>query len=80
MSITWQPGQTLGDMEKAIICFALRYYENNKTKTASSLGVSVRTIDNKLAKYEGREKKSATSNGANTDAEGTESRDSNQDG
>lgn len=48
----WQPGQSLEDIEKEVIEKALKFYGHNKTKTAQALKISVRTIDNKLAKYQ----------------------------
>ena len=38
-------------MEEVIIKSALKHYKGNKTKTAKSLGIAIRTIDNKLSKY-----------------------------
>ena len=54
--IIWQPGMTLADMEKQIILKALQFYHGNKTKAAQSLDISVRTIDNKLKKYDDERK------------------------
>ena len=47
----WQPGRKLEDVEKEVILSAYRFYNENKTRTASSLGIAIRTLDNKLAKY-----------------------------
>jgi len=52
--IAWQPGLTLEDIEKATILKAFRFYQGNKTKTANSLGIAIRTLDNRLAAYEGK--------------------------
>lgn len=49
--VTWCPGMTLGDMERHVIEAAFRYHRSNKTATAAALGISVRTLDNKLEKY-----------------------------
>ena len=49
--INWQPGITLEEIEKQVILKALEFYQGNKTKTALSLGIAVRTLDNKLEKY-----------------------------
>ena len=51
MEISWQLGVTIEEVERQVIekCFAL--LQGNKTKTAQALGISIRTIDNKLAKY-----------------------------
>ena len=51
----WQPGKTLGDIEKEVIQHAFRFYGRNKTTTARVLDISVRTLDAKIAKYEGTE-------------------------
>jgi two-component system response regulator FlrC len=42
---------TLKDAEKALICDALERMEGNKTKTAKMLGISVRTLWNKVHEY-----------------------------
>jgi hypothetical protein len=49
--IIWSPGVTLADAEKSIIHAALKFHRGNKTATANSLGISARTVDNKLAEY-----------------------------
>lgn len=49
--IVWYPGMTLESLEEQIIKRALSYYRGNKTMTANSLGIAVRTLDNKLEKY-----------------------------
>jgi hypothetical protein len=51
--IHWQPGITLEEIEKQVILAALRFYSQNRTHAASALGISVRTIQNKIAKYNG---------------------------
>jgi ribonucleotide reductase alpha subunit len=50
--VFWSPGVTLEQMEKEVIVKAYRFFRNNKTATASSLGISVKTLDNKLERYE----------------------------
>lgn len=52
LNVNWVPGITLESMEKACILQALKFYRGNKSQTAVALGVSVKTIDNKLEKYE----------------------------
>jgi DNA-binding NtrC family response regulator len=42
---------TLHDVEKAAIFRALQANENNRTKTADALGISIRTLRNKLREY-----------------------------
>ncbi|MBK6766429.1 MAG: sigma-54-dependent Fis family transcriptional regulator [bacterium] len=46
-----QTTATLAEIEKAAIFRALRVHENNRTKTAESLGISIRTLRNKLREY-----------------------------
>lgn len=51
--MSWQPGQTLDDVEKEVILKAFSFYQGNKTQTAKSLGIAIRTLDNKLERYNG---------------------------
>lgn len=51
-AINWSPGVTLENIEKQVILMAFRFYRGNKTTTANSLGIAIRTLDNKLEKYE----------------------------
>lgn len=48
----WQPGQTLEMVERQVIKKALKFFHDHKTKTAEALGISLRTLQNKLDKYE----------------------------
>ncbi len=52
MTSFWTPGRTLADIEKEVILHAHKFYGYNKTKTAQSLGIAIRTLDAKLAQYE----------------------------
>lgn len=45
---------TLYEMEKHLIFKTLRQHDNNRTKTAESLGISVRTLRNKLHEYKAK--------------------------
>ena len=47
----WQPGKTLESIEREVIQQAFRFYQGNKTATANSLGIAIRTLDAKLEKY-----------------------------
>lgn len=49
---TYSIGMTLEDIEKQIIEYLMERFDGNKMAVALSLGVSLRTIDNKLKKYE----------------------------
>jgi len=48
---SWIPGTTLDDIEKRVILEALSYHKGNRTHTARALGISIRTLRNKLADY-----------------------------
>ncbi len=48
---SWSPGQTLDDIERTVIIMALGYHQGNRTHTARALGISIRTLRNKLADY-----------------------------
>lgn len=54
----WTPGQTLEAIEREVILKAYRFYQQNKTHTATALGISIRTLDAKLAKFAKEEEKS----------------------
>lgn len=45
------PSATLNDAEKQLILETLRRHDNNRTKTAKTLGISIRTLRNKLQAY-----------------------------
>lgn len=53
MMVHWQPGVTLADIEKQVILAALQYHNQNRTHAALSLGITTRTIQNKLNEYRG---------------------------
>lgn len=44
-------GISLQDLEKKLIIETLQAYKNNKTKTAESLGISTKTLRNKILEY-----------------------------
>jgi two-component system response regulator FlrC len=48
---SWSPGRTLDDIERNVILEALQYHSGNRTHTARALGISIRTLRNKLADY-----------------------------
>jgi two-component system response regulator FlrC len=50
-SKSWIPGRTLHDIERHVILDALEYHQGNRTHTAKALGISIRTLRNKLAEY-----------------------------
>jgi two-component system, response regulator FlrC len=47
----WAPGETLNDIERNVILQALGFHQGNRTHTARALGISIRTLRNKLAEY-----------------------------
>lgn len=47
----WTPGRTLDDVERTVILEALTYHQGNRTHTAKALGISIRTLRNKIADY-----------------------------
>ncbi len=49
-------GKTLHQMEKEMILQTLEEVDNNKTKCAEILGISIRTLRNKLTEYEAKSK------------------------
>lgn len=55
-SIIWSPGVSLEAVEEQVIKKALNHFRGNKVSTAAALGISVRTIDNKVAQYEAKRK------------------------
>lgn len=54
--IQWSPGVTLEAIERQVVLKAYRHFKKNKTATAAALGIAIRTLDNKLEKYEADEK------------------------
>jgi two-component system response regulator FlrC len=50
-----KPGVTVQEMEKALILETLRTTGNNRTEAAKLLGISIRTLRNKLHEYRGEE-------------------------
>ena len=47
-----RPGMTVADAERRLIHETLGYTENNKTRAAELLGISLKTLHNKLKEYE----------------------------
>ena len=47
----YQPGMTLELIEKEAIMAALKFCDNNKTRAAHALGISIKTLHNKLNSY-----------------------------
>ena len=47
-----RPGMSIRDMEKALICETLEHVRGNRTEAARLLGISTRTLRNKLKAFE----------------------------
>ncbi|MBI3544269.1 MAG: sigma-54-dependent Fis family transcriptional regulator [Deltaproteobacteria bacterium] len=47
----WAPGRTLQEIERAVILKSLAFHNGNRTHTARELGISIRTLRNKLNEY-----------------------------
>jgi two-component system response regulator FlrC len=47
----WKPGKTLDEIERSVILEALKFYQGNRTHAAKALGISIRTLRNKLAEF-----------------------------
>jgi two-component system, response regulator FlrC len=62
-------GTTIHDMEKNLIMSTLKSVEGNRTKAASLLGISIRTLRNKLNEYSGKSQFSDASGDENSDPE-----------
>jgi hypothetical protein len=50
--VNWSPGMTIETAEKECILQAFRFYRGNKTQTAQSLGINIRTLERKMEQYE----------------------------
>ena len=50
-SITFEVGKSLSEMEKAYIQLTLKYTHNHRARAAEVLGISTRTLQNRLAEY-----------------------------
>lgn len=50
VTVTWAPGMSLENLEREVVAKAYRFYNQDKTATAASLGICVRTMTNKLDK------------------------------
>jgi DNA-binding NtrC family response regulator len=48
-------GTTVGEAEKALIMVTLKHTKNNKTRAAEILGISLKTLFNKLKEYGSQE-------------------------
>ena len=53
-------GTTVGEAEKALIQVTLQHTRNNKTRAAEILGISLKTLFNKLKEYGSAEAEAGT--------------------
>ena len=51
MTLSSDSVSTISEMEKRMIIHALRVHDNNRTRAAEALGISIRTLRNKLRDY-----------------------------
>ncbi len=51
MPLTSESVSTISEMEKRMILHALKVHDNNRTRAAEALGISIRTLRNKLREY-----------------------------
>ncbi|WP_206860746.1 sigma 54-interacting transcriptional regulator [Lysobacter changpingensis] len=54
-SVTFTVGMTYAEIEHEMLSRTLAYFDNDRTRTARALGVSVRTIHNQLARLRARD-------------------------
>jgi DNA-binding NtrC family response regulator len=47
-TVTLQPGTTVDEAERRLILLTLEHTRNNKTRAAEILGISLKTLHNKL--------------------------------
>ena len=50
--VDFMPGTSLADAEQQLILRTLRHFDNHKERTAAALGISLKTLYNKLKSYE----------------------------
>jgi len=50
-TLTLTPGMTVEEAERRLIMLTLEHTRNNKTRAAEILGISLKTLHNKLHKY-----------------------------
>ena len=55
MRVKFQIGTTVEEAEKGLILRTLEHTRNNKTRAAEILGISLKTLHNKLKEYGSKE-------------------------
>lgn len=51
VSLSYDPSLTLNDIQKVYVLQSLQHFKGNKTKVAKALGVTIKTLYNKLHEY-----------------------------
>jgi DNA-binding NtrC family response regulator len=59
-SVRLPVGTTVSEGEKALILLTLQHTKNNKTRAAEILGISLKTLFNKLKEYGSQQDESAS--------------------
>ncbi len=60
-AVSLRPGMTVDDAERELILLTLEHTRDNKTRAAEILGISLKTLHNKLNRLRGRTKQEAPS-------------------
>ena len=55
-SVSFRPGITVDEAERQLIVLTLEHTGNNKTKAAEILGISLKTLHNKLNRMKAEER------------------------
>ena len=50
--VSWLVGHTVGEVERKLILHTLAYHSGSRTRAATGLGISIRTLRNKINEYE----------------------------
>jgi DNA-binding NtrC family response regulator len=58
-TLTFSVGTSFEEMERWMLLKTLAYFNNDKTRTAEALGISLKTIYNRLARYENGRKEAS---------------------
>ncbi len=51
-AVSWLVGHTIRDVERKLILHTLASLDGSRTRAANILGVSIRTLRNKISEYE----------------------------
>ena len=65
-TVTLSPGTTVDEAERRLILLTLDHTRNNKTRAAEILGISLKTLHNKLNRDEGSDSQQELDEGAGT--------------